>query len=454
MAPSATHGLLRAPTRTGTGLLSRWVVPCLILVVAVVVAALVPAVPAGAAPTAPGPVEASDPRPTVDTSSTTTSTSTTTTTSSPAPEADGKRASNDQAGPPELARRGIVLPSDSFVAALSELSLEQALVSSLLGQRTSLEAQIEAAVRKVASLQATARRDQAQRVARAVAIYRAQSTGWQLGVLTTRGLDDERALYLVGAADVATRRRSQALDQQVRQLRRELALQRARLRDTQAALGPAVRQASETAAKLAANGTAVATVAPDGVYVPTGPSPIALAADAANRELMRIGASPRAQDRGWLAAQRVLAVAIASTAGGSNRNASVEAIESDWNGVSQPVMQATLFALRQVGKAYVYATAGPDTFDCSGLTKAAYAQIGLGLPHFSGAQLRVGTPVPAGTLRPGDLLAYGSDGSDHIAMYVGGGIVVAAKGRAYGVVVERARVDPTQGFAGATRIVL
>ena len=50
-----------------------------------------------------------------------------------------------------------------------------------------------------------------------------------------------------------------------------------------------------------------------------------------------------------------------------------------------------LFALRQVGKAYVYATAGPVTFDCSGLTKAAYAQIRLGLPHFSGAQLHAGS---------------------------------------------------------------
>ena len=60
-----------------------------------------------------------------------------------------------------------------------------------------------------------------------------------------------------------------------------------------------------------------------------------------------------------------------------------------------------LFALRQVGKAYVYATAGPTTFDCSGLTKAAYAQIRLGLPHFSGAQLHLGVPVAPEALRPG-----------------------------------------------------
>jgi cell wall-associated NlpC family hydrolase len=101
----------------------------------------------------------------------------------------------------------------------------------------------------------------------------------------------------------------------------------------------------------------------------------------------------------------------------------------------------------------VYATAGPVTFDCSGLTKAAYAQLHLGLPHFSGAQLHLGIPVTPETLRPGDLLTYGLDGSEHVTMYIGDGLVVEAKGRAYGVIVAPARVDPVKGFAGATRIV-
>ena len=117
------------------------------------------------------------------------------------------------------------------------------------------------------------------------------------------------------------------------------------------------------------------------------------------------------------------------------------------------MLHATLFALRQVGKAYIYATAGPETFDCSGLTKAAYAQIRLGLPHFSGAQLHLGVPVLPDALRPGDLLAYGPDGAEHVTMSIGGGLVVEAKGRAFGVIVAPARVDPAKGFAGATRIV-
>jgi cell wall-associated NlpC family hydrolase len=77
----------------------------------------------------------------------------------------------------------------------------------------------------------------------------------------------------------------------------------------------------------------------------------------------------------------------------------------------------------------------------------------MGIPHFSGAQLHLGIPVTPETLRPGDLLAYGPDGADHVTMYIGDGLVVEAKGRAYGVIVSQARVDPLKGFAGATRLV-
>lgn len=141
-----------------------------------------------------------------------------------------------------------------------------------------------------------------------------------------------------------------------------------------------------------------------------------------------------------------------SRAGADDERATATTIAAELGATPPAVLRVVLFALRQVGKPYVYASAGPDTFDCSGLTKRVYAEIQLGLPHFSGAQLALGIPVPAIALRPGDLLAYGPDGSAHVSMYVGGGLVVAAKGVAYGVVVGPARTDPEQGFAGATRI--
>ena len=118
--------------------------------------------------------------------------------------------------------------------------------------------------------------------------------------------------------------------------------------------------------------------------------------------------------------------------------------------MGRATMRALLFAMSQVGKPYVYATAGPDTYDCSGLTMRAWAEAGLGLQHFSGAQLAEGAPVPPISLQPGDLLTYGPLGADHVTMYLGQGLVVEAKGHAYGVVIDRARTDGD--FAGASRV--
>lgn len=72
---------------------------------------------------------------------------------------------------------------------------------------------------------------------------------------------------------------------------------------------------------------------------------------------------------------------------------------------STKVQQVIEFARAQVGKPYVFATAGPATFDCSGLTKASYATVGIKLPHQSLAQSKLGvaidwktTPIQAGDL--------------------------------------------------------
>ena len=74
--------------------------------------------------------------------------------------------------------------------------------------------------------------------------------------------------------------------------------------------------------------------------------------------------------------------------------------------------------------AYVYGAAGPEAFDCSGLTSWAWAQAGVSIPHSSGAQS--GYPsVPLDQLQPGDLVTYYSPVS-HVAMYIGNGQVVHA----------------------------
>jgi len=79
----------------------------------------------------------------------------------------------------------------------------------------------------------------------------------------------------------------------------------------------------------------------------------------------------------------------------------------------------------RVGDPYVWGAAGPDAFDCSGLVMWAYEQAGISLPHFSGAQFADTTQIPMSDLEPGDLV-FPADPGEHVAMYVGGGMIVQA----------------------------
>ncbi|MGH8980711.1 MAG: C40 family peptidase [Acidimicrobiales bacterium] len=104
----------------------------------------------------------------------------------------------------------------------------------------------------------------------------------------------------------------------------------------------------------------------------------------------------------------------------------------------------------QLGVPYVWGAEDPGGgFDCSGLTAWAWGRAGVGLPHYSGAQMDDSSPVPVSDLQPGDLLFYGPGGSVHVAMYVGGGEMIEATFP--GTVV---RIDPVRfgsTFAGAGR---
>jgi cell wall-associated NlpC family hydrolase len=83
-------------------------------------------------------------------------------------------------------------------------------------------------------------------------------------------------------------------------------------------------------------------------------------------------------------------------------------------------------ALSKVGSGYVWGAAGPNTFDCSGLVMWAYAQVGVRLPHYSGAQYSMTTRISAAQLQPGDLVFWGPGGSEHVALYMGGNQIVHA----------------------------
>ena len=109
---------------------------------------------------------------------------------------------------------------------------------------------------------------------------------------------------------------------------------------------------------------------------------------------------------------------------------------------------AVRFAMAQVGKPYVYGAAGPNAYDCSGLTMAAWGAAGVSLPHSSQAQYNMGTHIPESQLQPGDLVFYYS-GISHVGMYIGHGMIVNAENPSAGIRVVPVNSMP---YVGATRV--
>ncbi len=87
--------------------------------------------------------------------------------------------------------------------------------------------------------------------------------------------------------------------------------------------------------------------------------------------------------------------------------------------------RALAYARAQLGDPYRFAAAGPDAFDCSGLTSAAWASVGVSLPRSSRSQAGAGTSVSKSSLQPGDLVFFYSPVS-HVALYAGNGQIIHA----------------------------
>jgi cell wall-associated NlpC family hydrolase len=114
------------------------------------------------------------------------------------------------------------------------------------------------------------------------------------------------------------------------------------------------------------------------------------------------------------------------------------------------------FARAQLGKPYVWGATGPDSYDCSGLTQAAYAAAGARLPRIAQDQWFAGPHVELGALQPGDLLFWASDTSapatiHHVALYLGSGQILAAPHTGDVVKIEPLYLT---GYIGAVRPVL
>jgi cell wall-associated NlpC family hydrolase len=105
-----------------------------------------------------------------------------------------------------------------------------------------------------------------------------------------------------------------------------------------------------------------------------------------------------------------------------------------------------------VGTRYVWGSADPSVgLDCSGVTAYAWGQAGVSLPHSADAQYSSYPRIPLSAVQPGDLVYYGNFGP-HIAIYVGGGLIIHASSPAPG---GQTRVDSMYGYDepwGAVRV--
>ncbi|MET7378117.1 NlpC/P60 family protein [Streptomyces sp. NPDC005526] len=87
--------------------------------------------------------------------------------------------------------------------------------------------------------------------------------------------------------------------------------------------------------------------------------------------------------------------------------------------------KALAFARAQIGKPYVWGATGPDSYDCSGLTQAAWKAAGVTLPRTTYDQVNAGTTVSLSQAQPGDLVFFYDDIS-HVGVYIGNGMMIHA----------------------------
>ncbi|TDC34959.1 glycoside hydrolase [Micromonospora sp. 15K316] len=105
---------------------------------------------------------------------------------------------------------------------------------------------------------------------------------------------------------------------------------------------------------------------------------------------------------------------------------------------------AVRYAYGAIGKPYAWGGSGPDGYDCSGLTSAAWRAAGKSLPHNARMQWGAVAHIGRGELRPGDLVFY--RGLGHVALYVGDGQVIDAPSAGRNVLKRGMNMMPIQGY--------
>jgi cell wall-associated NlpC family hydrolase len=107
-------------------------------------------------------------------------------------------------------------------------------------------------------------------------------------------------------------------------------------------------------------------------------------------------------------------------------------------------------AMKYLGVPYVWGGASPSGFDCSGLIAYAYGQLGVSLPHYTGAQWTLGVAVSRSDLQPGDLVFF--NGLGHAGIYIGGNQMIHAPHSGDVVKISSLTGWYDQTYVGARRI--
>lgn len=112
---------------------------------------------------------------------------------------------------------------------------------------------------------------------------------------------------------------------------------------------------------------------------------------------------------------------------------------------TQRINKVIAYAMAQRGDRYKFGASGPSRWDCSGLAMVSYRQIGVKLPHFTGAMLKRGKHISRKNLQRGDLVF---PSNHHVGIYIGNGkIIVASSGHG------KVMVQKIYSFYAARRII-
>jgi cell wall-associated NlpC family hydrolase len=347
-------------------------------------------------------------------------------------------------------------------AAISaKIQATEAQIQSLTGQVTAadyqlsqLNGQIAASQSQMASDQSEVNRDQSELRSQAIRDYTSSGTATQVTQMfssnpNTSGIRSEYS-------SIATGNVTTTID--------DLHTAQAQLQATQSALEQQQTQATTTRDSLTAETSQATGLAQQDqqtlnsvnaniqTLVAQQQAAQAAAAQAAAAAAFnaKVAAAQQAQAAARAAAASSASSGGSSTTGGSGSSGASTVPAAPLPPLASGAAGAVQAAEAEVGVPYVWGGESPAGFDCSGLVAWAYAQVGISLPHYSGAQYDDTTHIPLADIEPGDLLFYGPGGSEHVAMYVGGGSMIEAPYTGASVWITGVRTG--DGFVGVGRV--